>query len=168
MPPEIAIELQGPATRGLAPEPLRALLERVLAAEGAGDASLTLVLAGDALLRRLNREHRGLDEPTDVLSFPTAEGEEGAEGEPFPGGDPAEGGARYLGDIAVSVSTARRQARRAGLALDEELAHLALHGLLHLLGYDHETAAEDAAMRAREELELGARVHAWRGHEDRA
>lgn len=102
----------------------RARLVRVL--EGASAAlgvagEVSLVLAGDGLLRRLNRDYRGKDRPTDVLSFP---------------GDGGEGG---LGDILISVETAGRNARRLGRSLGRELDVLALHGFLHVLGYDHET-----------------------------
>jgi probable rRNA maturation factor len=82
---------------------------------------VTLVLSGDRTLRRLNARYRGQNRPTDVLSFAG------------PGG---EGG---LGDIVVSVETARRNARSLGRSLAQELDILALHGFLHVLGYDHET-----------------------------
>jgi probable rRNA maturation factor len=82
---------------------------------------VALVLAGDGLLRRLNREFRGRDKATDVLSFPGAGGEEG------------------LGDVVISVPTAARNARRQGHSVLRELDVLALHGFLHVLGYDHET-----------------------------
>jgi probable rRNA maturation factor len=82
---------------------------------------VALVLGGDRLLRRLNRDYRGKDRPTDVLSFP---------------GDGTEGG---LGDILISVETAGRNARERGRTLAEELDVLALHGFLHVLGHDHET-----------------------------
>jgi probable rRNA maturation factor len=101
-----------------------ARLRRVLS--GAAEAldvegELALVLAGDRLVHRLNRDYRHLDRPTDVLSFP---------------GDGGEGG---LGDIVISVETAARNARDRGRPLSQELDVLALHGFLHLLGYDHET-----------------------------
>ncbi|MGE5127104.1 MAG: rRNA maturation RNase YbeY [Betaproteobacteria bacterium] len=99
-------------------------LRRVLAAAAAElrvEGELALVLAGDPLLQRLNRDYRGLDRTTDVLAFPG------------PGG---EGG---LGDIVISVETASRNARGLGRTLAQELDVLALHGLLHLLGHDHET-----------------------------
>jgi probable rRNA maturation factor len=101
-----------------------ARLRRVLS--GAAQAlrvsgEISLVLAGDRLLRRLNRDYRGKDRPTDVLSFP---------------GDGGEGG---LGDVVISVETAGRNARRLGRSLLQELDVLALHGLLHVLGHDHET-----------------------------
>ena len=138
---------------------LREMLERVLAEESVGgDAALAVVLSDDVLLRELNERHRGLDEPTDVLSFPAAEGEE----IPLPEGEPP-----YLGDIVVSVETVERNAAEAGLGAGEELAHVILHGLLHLLGYDHEEAADEARMKAREESVLGPAIHAGRGaHED--
>ena len=90
---------------------------RVLQASG----EVSVVLAGDGLLRRLNREYRGKDRPTDVLSFPGAGGEEG------------------LGDVVISVPTAARNARGQGHSVQRELDILALHGFLHVLGHDHET-----------------------------
>jgi len=87
---------------------------------------VSLVLAGDRLLRRLNRDFRGKDRPTDVLSFP------------------GDGGEAGLGDVVVSVETAERNARALGRTLPQELDVLALHGFLHVLGYDHE--ADDGTM----------------------
>jgi probable rRNA maturation factor len=101
-----------------------ARLRRVLrgAARALGVAGeLSLVLAGDGLLRRLNRDYRGKDRPTDVLSFP------------------GEGGEAGLGDVVISVAQAARNARGLGRTLPQELDVLALHGFLHVLGYDHET-----------------------------
>jgi probable rRNA maturation factor len=90
---------------------------------------MTVALVSDARIRALNRQYRGKDYATDVLSFPVI-------------GDPLEGtkasGNRHLGDIVIARGIARRQARAAGHARPEELRILALHGLLHLLGYDHE------------------------------
>ncbi|MPZ98811.1 MAG: rRNA maturation RNase YbeY [Dehalococcoidia bacterium] len=141
-----------------------AALERLVQAALEGDAvedgaALTLVIAGDELLRSLNREHRDVDEPTDVLSFPASELAEGEDAFPTAEGT-SEAGPRYLGDIAVSVETVRRQAPEAGLTLEVELQHVVLHGLLHLLGYDHETPEDRALMRAREEALLGPEIHA--------
>ena len=106
-----------------------ARLRRVLG--GAAEAlrvrgEISLVLAGDRLLHRLNRDYRGKDRPTDVLSFPGGGGEEG------------------LGDVVISVETAERNARSGGRTLARELDVLALHGFLHVLGYDHE--ADDGTM----------------------
>jgi probable rRNA maturation factor len=99
---------------------LKNLLERAAAIlEVSGD--LAVVFAGDVLLRRLNRDYRAKDKPTDVLSF------EGS------------GGDMGLGDVIISVPAARRNARALSRSLDRELEVLALHGFLHVLGYDHET-----------------------------
>jgi probable rRNA maturation factor len=147
-----------------------ALIARVLAEEAVPDeTALTVLFADDEFLRGLNREHRDIDEPTDVLSFPAHEEDEDDEAAyagAFPGSFPdTMQEPRYLGDIAISVPTALRQAAAAGLQPGEELAHLVLHGLLHILGYDHETPEEDALMRAREEAELGARIHQGQAHD---
>ena len=82
---------------------------------------LAIVFAGDGVLRRLNGRYRGKDRPTDVLSFPGPGGSEG------------------LGDVLISMPAAERNARRLGRTFAQELDVLALHGFLHLLGYDHET-----------------------------
>jgi probable rRNA maturation factor len=106
--------------RPVRPERLRRVLRR--AAETlAIDGEVSLVLTGDRAVRVLNARYRGKDRPTDVLSFP--------------GG----GGAGELGDIVISVETAARNARAHGRTLGRELDVLALHGFLHVLGYDHET-----------------------------
>ncbi len=99
---------------------LERFLTEVARTLGAPEASATLALVGDARIQKLNRDFRGNDQPTDVLSF--------AAGQPD-----------YLGDIVVSVDTASRQAKRRGSNLKRELKVLSLHGFLHLLGYDHET-----------------------------
>lgn len=130
---------------------LTMLLEHVLEEDAIEDgAAVTLLLAGDELLQELNREHRGIDEPTDVLSFPADEGEA------FPG--EADQG-RYLGDIAVSWPMVKRQVATAWILPADELQHVVVHGLLHLLGYDHETPEDESRMRAREELVLGPEIH---------
>jgi probable rRNA maturation factor len=149
---------------------IEALVARVLAEEAVpNETALTVLFGDDSFLRRLNREHRDLDEPTDVLSFPAHEEDEddhAASLGAFPGSFPdTMEEPRYLGDIAISVPMALRQASAAGLKPAEELAHLVLHGLLHILGYDHETPDEDALMRAREEAELGDRIHRRQAHD---
>jgi probable rRNA maturation factor len=89
---------------------------------------LTVVLMDDAAIRRYNREHRGVDEATDVLAYPTAEPD-----------DVAVPAVPHLGDIFISVETAARQAAEHGHDLASEVKVLAAHGLTHLLGYDHPT-----------------------------
>ena len=114
-------------TRGVHPAALGAFLRRVVREVPAGDADgFAVCLVSDRKMREYNREFRGVDRATDVLSFP----EDG-------GRDP--GGGVYLGDIVIAVPTADRQAREAGHSLARELRVLALHGYLHLLGHDHET-----------------------------
>lgn len=108
-------------------------LERAMAAAGVGSAELSLSLVDDDEIRALNRDYRRRDRPTDVLSFSMREGEGAI-------------ASALLGDVVISVDTARRQAEAAGRPLDDELLHLAVHGLAHLLGYDHATAAEERVM----------------------
>jgi probable rRNA maturation factor len=151
---EIAIEPDPAFEASVAEAELEALLGDALEREHLDEEiALTVVVTADERLRELNREHRGIDETTDVLSFPAEEGDE------FP--EPEEG-ARYLGDIAVSLPEVRRRASVAGIDETLELRHVVLHGLLHLLGYDHESDEEAAEMAAREEALLGAGIHAGR------
>ena len=105
---------------------LRPWLERLVAGLAPQAGSLGVRFAGDRELRRWNRELRGKDRPTDVLSFPGGDLENAED-------------AGHLGDILISVPMARRQAVQAGHGVDRELQVLLLHGLLHCLGYDHET-----------------------------
>jgi probable rRNA maturation factor len=109
---------------------LRAWLASVAPARAHGEVSVAFV--SDARMRVLNRVHRGQDYATDVLSFPS--GEPGRLGDPVGLREPAS-----LGDVVIAAGVARRQAKAAGHAFGVEARVLALHGLLHLLGYDHET-----------------------------
>ncbi len=97
------------------------------------DCELSIVLTDEARLQELNREYLGIDAPTDVLSFPAAET------------DP-ETGARYIGDILISVPRAQTQADAAGHPLESEVQLLVVHGVLHLLGHDHASPDEKARM----------------------
>ena len=107
-----------------------------------------VLLTDDAELQRLNRDFRGKDAPTDVLSFADDVASAFVS---------APDQLRYLGDIAISLDRAREQAVEYGHALSRELAFLAVHGTLHLLGYDHERGAQDEAlMRQREEAVMSA------------
>ncbi len=101
------------------------------------DAELSVLLTDDATIHALNREHRGKDAPTDVLAFSLLEGEAPPSGE----------GAHPLGDVVLSLDTAARQARRRRRTLEAECMMLLAHGLLHLVGYDHETDEEERAMK---------------------
>jgi probable rRNA maturation factor len=124
-----------PGTRHL----LARRLRRAMRAAGLRDVELALSLSDDEELRALNRAHAGLDHATDVLSF-AQRPERGR------GGVPRAGGLEPLGDVVISVEYARRQAAAAGRALPGELFHLAVHGLVHLLGYDHRDAREERVM----------------------
>ena len=126
-----------PASRGLA-----AWLGRTAPASAVGE--VTVALVSDRRMRALNRMFRGKDYATDVLSFPVGDREPGVGGRTAPEG-PA------LGDIVVATGVAARQAKEHGHALGTEFRVLALHGLLHLLGYDHEA---DAGRMARAEARL--------------
>jgi probable rRNA maturation factor len=131
-----------------------ALIEQAIAVTLAAESvsepiEIGVRVADDAELHELNRTYRGVDAPTDVLSF----GDD--EGAPAPGqaifvrppGTP-----RYLGDLAISYERVMAQAAEYGHSRARELAYLTVHGVLHLLGYDHELGtAEAARMRAREE-----------------
>ena len=122
MSPEVA--LAGAARfPSLDADRLSAWMEELVADLAPKFATVGVRFAGDRTVQRLNRDFRGQDQATDVLSFPGIESPEG----------------RHLGDIVISVSTAERQATRRGAALEEEVKLLLLHGVLHCLGYDHET-----------------------------
>lgn len=143
---EVPIKIEAAFRDRLDRAPLRRLAVRVLKAEGVvPPAEVGLVVTDDETVRELNRRYRNLDEPTDVLSF---------------GQDPADfvtppDGIRRLGEVILSYPAAERQAHEAGHSVQEEAAHLVTHGLLHLLGYDHEDPEEERRMRARERFVLG-------------
>ena len=111
----------------------------------------------DATIQELNRDYRDKDRPTDVLSFALNEGDE-----PEIVDAPEE---ELLGDILISLETTARQAEEYGHSLERELAYLTVHGMLHLLGYDHEEPADQAEMRLEEEAVL-ASLGIVRGQEE--
>ncbi len=127
---------------------LRQLVASIVAPEVApGRYSLTLHLVGDETIRALNRDHRGKDAPTDVLSFPLHDPSDMRF--VLPPDDPIN-----LGDVVISYPRVQAQARGYGHSAARELAYLVAHGVLHLLGYDHEEEAERRRMRTREEEAL--------------
>ena len=101
-----------------------------------GPAEVSILLAGDELVHQLNREWRGIDRPTNVLSFPAS----AARGP----------GPRPLGDVVLAYETVAAEAVASGLSLSDHLAHLVVHGALHLLGHDHEDEDEAGRMESRE------------------
>jgi probable rRNA maturation factor len=137
---------------------LKRALRKLLANVDQSDAAISLTLVDDAAIRALNREHRGKDKPTDVLSFPLEPPPQHAShvGDPksLKGVGPPE---RLLGDIVISIDTARRQAAGYDAPLQRELERLVIHGLLHVLGHDHMEPDERAVMEA-EERRLAAAI----------
>ena len=125
----VDLVLEGVDGAGIDPASLERLVAGVLAELPVGDGTcaLSIRLVGDDEIRALNREHRALDEVTDVLSFPV----DGLD--PLPAGME-----RELGDVVISLPQCRRQAVTAGVSELEELGELVVHGLLHLAEYDHE------------------------------
>ncbi len=116
---------------------VHSLAENILKAAGVSRSLLSLLLVGDRAMRRLNRRYRHEDRTTDVLAFPIAP----TRPSPLRGGGLGRG---LLGDVVISLPQAARQARQAGHSIERELAVLVTHGVLHLLGYDHERSAREA------------------------
>jgi len=108
-------------TRKIVTTPWVKRTEKMLEVMGIANSSVTVAFVSDQQIRKLNKQFRGIDKATDVLSFPTDEAD------------------LALGDIAISIQTAERQAKENDLSTNGEIAQLILHGLLHLSGYDHET-----------------------------
>jgi rRNA maturation RNase YbeY len=133
----IGISGQAP---GVSRTELRQWIRTVLRHLNQPQVELSLALVTDPEIQILNRQYRGKDKPTDVLSFPLADGLQ-----PF-----------LLGDVVISVETAARQAQRRGHSLREELQILLVHGILHLLGYDHEISRSEAIRMRRKEEEVRA------------
>jgi probable rRNA maturation factor len=125
-----------------------AVIQRAVAAAAeivdadVGEAELAVMLTDDAGIRTLNSNWRGIDKPTNVLSFPALQ--------PSGPGGPDEA-PRMLGDIAIAYETTRRQAEDEQKPFDHHLSHLAVHGFLHLIGYDHEKDGDAEAMETLEQ-----------------
>jgi probable rRNA maturation factor len=135
MPAVVAVR-NGPHA-GIAKAEVRRWADRMLADLDLADRELSVVLTDDAEIHALNRAYRDKDAPTDVLAFAMREGEASELAGPM------------LGDVVISIDTARRQARARRRELDAEVRMLLAHGLLHLVGWDHRTAAQDRRMKAR-------------------
>ena len=137
---EIAISIE-PEELCIAPEDenaVRRAIETVGRLYGAEDAEVSVTLTNDAYIHEINRMYRGVDRPTDVISFALMESEEPE----IVGGDPRD----VLGDLVISLERARAQAEEYGHSYLRELSFLTVHGMLHLLGYDHMEEAERAEM----------------------
>ena len=144
------IHLQLPEDQHAFTDLLKQAAQATLEIEGTSDCEVTLALIGLEEMRALNLRFASLDEPTDVLSFPD-------------NSRSPETGLQYLGDIALCVPVARAQAEKAGHALRDELMLLTVHGMLHLLGYDHANEEDRVVMWTRQsevlillDVDLGA------------
>ncbi len=121
---------------------LRRKTEQILNVLGCNHHELSIVIMDDAQIQALNHDFRGIDRPTNVLSFPMQEGE-------FSNITPG-----LLGDVVISAQTAAREAEDAGITLEERMSQLLVHGILHLVGFDHETGEEDARQMEIKSLSL--------------
>jgi probable rRNA maturation factor len=140
--------------RGYARE-LRADADRLMRAAGLAECELSLTLTSDLAIRRLNRDFRGIDAATDVLSFSQIEQAGAAPPNPCsvrnsPG--------LPVGDVVISIDTAIRQAREFGVRPASRLRRLLIHGFLHLIGYDHERSPADARRMFARERTLAAKI----------
>jgi probable rRNA maturation factor len=141
LPVRLSIE-RGPHA-GVVRAALKKRSEAMLACLQLKKEEFSLVLSDDDQLKELNKVYRGKNKPTDVLSFPMREGDFARLHATLP--------SALLGDVIVSVEAARKQAKEASRPLLDELTMLIAHGLLHLLGWDHDTKAKDVKMRAETE-----------------
>jgi probable rRNA maturation factor len=140
------IDIQNDASFPVGESRLREAALAALSHEGAAEGSaLTIVITTNEEVAALNRQYRGIDAPTDILSFPADEPPVVIPDEP-----------PYLGDLIIAFPYASAQAEREGHVLDDSLALLVVHGCLHLLGYDHDTPEARAGMWAIQEAVLSA------------
>ncbi|NPA41903.1 MAG: rRNA maturation RNase YbeY [Aquificae bacterium] len=137
---EVQIKLK---KRGLKKGPVEETARRILEALGLENTELSVLITNDEHIRELNRTYRGKDKPTDVLSFPIGE---------------KVGDRLILGDVVISLDTAKRQAQELGHTLEEEVKRLLIHGVIHLLGYDHERGGEEEEKFRKLEEEVYAKL----------
>ena len=137
MPVEIVRKDGG---RAVSSRKLRKVALKVLELVEKGQAELSIALVGNAEIRKLNAKFRKKDYPTDVLSFPA--------------GDELPTGVQLLGDVVISVERAKEQAKERRRTLNEEMVTLLIHGIVHLLGYDHERSPKDARIMDRLEKKI--------------
>ena len=143
---DIAVRILDPAWRRLWPAATRRARSAARTALGAAanpsrlgaGAEMTIVLADDGTVRRLNRQYRGIDKPTNVLSFGSTTGEHAS----------AAGSPIILGDVVLARETVAAEANVQGKSITDHAVHLVVHGVLHLLGHDHQAAREADLMEA--------------------
>ena len=161
---QIIVEVDEPFAAEVDAADLVRAIAAALLAEGRPDGEATLVVTSDEAIAELNLQYRGVEGPTDVLSFPAQEpASEASTLHLQPSTAPAQPAvhfvsapemAAYLGDIVIALPFTQRQAAELGRPLADELRLLAVHGALHLLGYDHAEPEEEAAMWARQDAIL--------------
>jgi probable rRNA maturation factor len=142
----IIVEVDEPYVAEVNANDLVRVIEAALLAEGRPEGEVTLLVTDDEAVAAYNQQYRGVEGPTDVLSF--------AAQEPTPGFISAPEMAAYLGDVVIALPFTRRQAAALNRALIDELRLLAVHGVLHLLGYDHAEPEEEAIMWAKQDAIL--------------
>lgn len=145
---KIAVQIDEPFVAHVDAADLVRAVAAALLAEDELDGEVTVVITSDEAVAELNQQYRDVAGPTDVLSFPAQD--------PTPGFISAPEMAAYLGDIIIALPFTQRQAAALGRPLRDELRLLAVHGTLHLLGYDHAEPDEEAAMWARQDAVLAA------------
>lgn len=138
----VLVTRKAPDSVPLPSRQVRAIGERMLRFLGRDADELSILLTNDPYIHALNHEHRGKDRPTDVLAFPLeGEGEQGRQQGPADA-------SQLLGDVVISLDTAQRQARSRRRTLIDEVSFLLAHGILHLVGYDHQNDEDEARMNA--------------------
>jgi probable rRNA maturation factor len=148
MSPQVTVTVANRQKRRIRRRWLERLAEAIMGAEGCHpEAELSIVIGDDEWIQELNRKYRKKDRPTDVLAFPQDTGPAGA--------------GPLLGDVAVSAETAARQAEEVGHSLEDELALLVTHGILHLTGWTDETAAKRRRMMQRAQALLEKVRQGW-------
>jgi probable rRNA maturation factor len=136
------LQIQNESTVKLKKTPVKEFMLKVLDVLGKDKWEVSVLFTGDAFIQKLNRDYRGKDEPTDVLSFAQVDSKEAF---------PDKGGRFYAGDIVISMETLAKNAEYFGISVNEELKRLLVHGLLHLSGMDHENNDADQPMLVKQE-----------------
>ena len=136
------LQIQNESTVKLKKTPVKEFMLKVLDVLGKDKWEVSVLFTGDAFIQKLNRDYRGKDEPTDVLSFAQLDSKEAF---------PDKGGRFYAGDIVISMETLAKNAEYFGISVNEELKRLLVHGLLHLSGMDHENNDADQPMLVKQE-----------------
>ena len=136
------LQIQNESTVKLKKTPVKNFLQQVLEKLGKNKWEISILFTGDAFIQKLNKEYRGKDEPTDVLSFAQVDNKEAF---------PAKEGRFYAGDIVISMETLAKNADYFGISMNEELKRLLIHGILHLSGMNHENNNADQPMLVEQE-----------------